>query len=60
MTLKEAKKELKPLGITLTKNIDEEYRVNQQGGREETAYYTDSLLDALETGHAMYKEIAGN
>lgn len=54
MTLKDAKAKLKPLGITLTRRAaTDEYRVNLVGGNEETAYYTDDLKDAVETGEVM-------
>lgn len=52
-TFAEGKRELRELGITLTKNQHGEYRVNFVGGSEATAYYTDSLDDAVNTGHSM-------
>jgi len=55
--LKEAKLQLKELGMTITYNDEYyEYRVNFAGGREATAYYTNDLEDALHTGIAMSKE----
>jgi hypothetical protein len=35
---------------------DGEYRVNIKAGREATAYYTNDLKDALDTGIAMAKK----
>jgi hypothetical protein len=54
MTLKAAKLILKPLGVTITRKVStSEYRVNLLGGKEETAYYTDSLIDVIGTGRMM-------
>lgn len=50
-----ARRGLKQLGLVLTRR-DGEYRVNFKGGREETAYYTNDLLDAFGTGRAMWSE----
>jgi len=52
-TLKGAQAYLRERGMVLTKN-DGEYRVNFKGGREETAYYTNDLDDAVTTGWNMY------
>ena len=52
MTYMQACAILTPLRITLRK-WDGEYRVNWRvvdGGTEETAYYTDDIEDAVETG----------
>jgi hypothetical protein len=49
MTLADAKTLLRPLDVILTKK-DGEYRVVRRGGSEESAYYTDDLWDAYETG----------
>jgi hypothetical protein len=61
ITLKQAKAELKPLGITITyKSTWNEYRVNFQqnrGGSEDTAYYTDDREDAVATGREMAREL---
>tara|TARA_B100001146_G_C16190331_1_gene438796 strand:+ start:751 stop:1353 length:603 start_codon:yes stop_codon:yes gene_type:complete len=46
------KKELGLLGITI-KKVDGEYVVNHKGGKEETAYYTNDLSDAVGTGKLM-------
>ena len=51
-TIKAAKAALKPHGISLNKK-DGEYRVNFVGGREETAYYTNDIDDAVNTGIDM-------
>jgi hypothetical protein len=54
MTLTEAKAALRPLGLSLRKR-DGEYRVNFTGGAEATAYYTNDIFDAVETGRQMAK-----
>jgi hypothetical protein len=54
MTIREAKQILKPLGMTLSKR-DGEYRVNFRSGGEGPAYYTDCLIDAVETAQAMHR-----
>lgn len=43
---------LRNLGIVIRKR-DGEYRVNFKGGSEATAYYTDDIQDALDTGKMM-------
>ena len=48
-------KQLDSLGIKITKQ-DDWYRVNFKNGKQATAYYTDDLQDALETGKAMVKK----
>jgi hypothetical protein len=54
MKLKEAKAELKKIGMTITYNDEYyEYRVNFAGGKEATAYYTNDLEDAVHTGKTM-------
>jgi len=53
--LKESVSLLSSMGISLTKS-DGEYRVNFKGGKEETAYYTNDILDAINTGKAMLKQ----
>lgn len=52
MTLREAQALLRDLGITL-KREDDEYVVNFHRGREENAYYTTDLEDAVNTGIHM-------
>lgn len=52
MTLKQAKRSLSKLGITLSKR-DGEYRVNYRAGKESSAYYTNDLTDAYDTGRDM-------
>lgn len=54
-SFKEVKKILKSHGMTIRKR-EEEYRVNFKEGNEESAYYTDDLIDAFDTGLAMVKE----
>ncbi len=53
LTLKDAKATLKALGMSINKNQWGEYRVNFLGGDEATAYYTDDLEDAVNTGKHM-------
>lgn len=47
-------------GLTLTRKTlgfkVYEFRVNYKGGDEETAYYTDDITDAVQTGLAMAEE----
>lgn len=57
MTLATAKKFLSTLNIKITKS-DDEYRVNFKNGNEATAYYTDDLDDAVNTGIAMHEDAA--
>lgn len=57
MTIAQARATLAPHNLVLRK-IDGEYRVNIRGGREETAYYTDSLQDAVDTGLYMVRAVA--
>ncbi len=52
ITLADAKAELRPLGVVLTKK-DGEYRVNRKGAGEGPAYYTDNLWDAVATGKTL-------
>jgi hypothetical protein len=57
MTIKEAKDALKQVGVTLTWSTEwEEFLVNLKDGEEATAYYTDNLRDAHETGLAMAEQ----
>ena len=49
MTLREAKSLARRLGLTLRKMRSGDYRVNFRDGNENTAYYTDSLEDAVNT-----------
>lgn len=55
LTLKEAQAICRGLGMILTKTYDE-YRVNLKHGREATAYYTNSLDDAVRTAENMRDE----
>lgn len=52
LTIKEAKQWLANRGMTLRKR-DDEFRVNFKGGNEASAYYTNDLRDACETGREM-------
>jgi hypothetical protein len=53
MTLQEAKSIARHLGLTLRKVRSGDYRVNFRDGNETTAYYTDSLEDAVNTAVEM-------
>jgi len=54
LTLHMVRKQLTDLGVTIRWDRDlGEYRVNFCRGREGTAYYTGSLMDALATGKVM-------
>lgn len=54
MKEREVEKELKAMGIRLTRlSNTNEYRVNFINGKEATAYYTDDLMDAAQSGYAM-------
>jgi hypothetical protein len=51
-----AKELVLPLGYTLTRSKgsdSREYRLNLIGGKEETAYYTPDLMDAVNTAKAQ-------
>ncbi len=52
MTIAHARQILQSVGVVLTKT-EGEYRVNFRGGGEATAYYTNSLEDAVATGKSM-------
>lgn len=56
MTFTTAKLVLRQAGVTLRKE-DGEYRVNLRGGSEATAYYTDCIEDAYETGLTMAENV---
>ena len=49
MTLQQAKSIVRHLGLTLRKVRSGDYRVNFRDGNATTAYYTDSLEDAVNT-----------
>jgi hypothetical protein len=52
--LKTAKQILRSVGITANYQREwEQYRVNFINGTEDTAYYTNEVQDAFETGLAM-------
>ena len=59
MTLKDAKQFLSQIDMSLTKTRDGAYRVNFKGGKEDTAYYTDELDDAVASGNSMREEVEG-
>jgi hypothetical protein len=59
-TLAQAKRILAAVGCTITHKRDTgEYRVNLRGGTEETAYYGDSINDAIATGKDMARRAKG-
>lgn len=63
LTIAEVKRQLSPKNITVSSryvhDLQREYRVNFVGGTEATAYYTEDLDDALETGMSMAAGHAG-
>ena len=58
MMLQEAKSIARHLGLTLRQVRSGAYRVNFRDGSETTAYYTDSLEDAVKT--AVERTRTGN
>jgi len=58
VTLGEAKSVARHLGLTLSKVRSGDYRVNFRDGNETTAYYTDSLEDAVNTAVEMARKRA--
>lgn len=52
ITDRDARRVLRNFGMTLSKR-DNEYRVNFLGAREASAYYTNDVSDALNTGTLM-------
>ncbi len=55
--LKKAKDAFKGLGVTIKFDKDtEEFVVNLKDGKEDTAYYTDDIEDAIKTGKSMAKK----
>ena len=56
MTLREAKSIARRLGLTLRKVRSGDYRVNFRDGNENTAYYTDSLENAVNTAVEMSRK----
>jgi hypothetical protein len=53
LTIASVRAELGKLGVKIKKNEDGEFRVILAGETEKSAYYTDDLKDALDTGKAM-------
>ena len=53
MTHQEAKSIARHLGLTLRKVRSGDYRVNFRDGKDSTAYYTDSLEDAVRAAVEM-------
>jgi hypothetical protein len=56
MTLQEAKSIARHLGLTLRQVRSNNYRVNFRDGNETTAYYTESLEDAVNTAVEMARK----
>src|SRR5256886_15996394 len=56
VTLQEAKSIARHLGLTLRQVRSGAYRVNFRDGNETTAYYTDSLEDAVKTAVEMARK----
>lgn len=60
VTLTSVRKRLSEYGIVIRKTEHGEFRVNFRNGKDDTAYYTTCLDDALFTGITMAKEYYGN
>jgi hypothetical protein len=58
MTLREAKSIARHFGLTLRELCSGEYRVNFRDGNETTAYYTDTLENAVNTAVEMARKRA--
>ncbi len=58
MMLQQAKSIARHLGLTLRKLRSGDYRVNFRDGNETTAYYTDNLEVAVNTGAEMIRKRA--
>jgi hypothetical protein len=58
MTHQEAKSIARHLGLTLRKVRSGDYRVNFRDANENTAYYTDTLEDAVNTAVEMARKRA--
>ena len=56
MTLSQVRDELRSHNVTIRKTRGE-YRVNLREGNENTAYYTDDLTDAYDTGLDMRRRV---
>ena len=57
MTYRSVQETLRKAGIVMSKRGDT-HRINFFSGLEDTAYYTDSLQDALESGLRMASALA--
>jgi hypothetical protein len=53
MTHQEAKSIARHLGLTLRKVRSGDYRINFRDGKDSTAYYTDTLEDAVRAAVEM-------
>jgi hypothetical protein len=56
MTRLQARQILRDHDMTITKR-DDEYRVNYKDGDENSAYYTNCIFDAVDTGIEMRKAV---
>jgi hypothetical protein len=56
MTLQEAKSIARHLGLTLRQVHSAQYRANFRDGNETTAYYTDTLEDAVNAAVEMARK----
>lgn len=57
-TIANVRAELRALGFTLTKDDGGDFRVSRRNDGERGAYYTNDLLDALNTARAMARPVA--
>ena len=60
LTMARARDQLRPLGLSITRPIGRDIRVNFTRGVEATAYYTNDLQDAVNTGRDMAERRAAN
>lgn len=57
MTIKQAQRTVAAFGFTLRKTDWNEFRVNVRNGDESTAYYADSVVDAVDTAKHMARQM---
>jgi hypothetical protein len=56
ITIKDAKAQLREVGVSVKKNQYNEFEVRIKGAPESHIYYTDDLQDAVDTGFAIARE----
>lgn len=56
MTIKDAQKQLREIGVTLRKDAFGDFLVHVKGTPTETTYFTQDLDDAVATGQAMVEK----